>query len=64
MKQGIVWGVIFAIVALLVFPLIAPIVLRGANMRQAGAAAFFILLLLGGCTGFAFGLLRSRHKKK
>jgi hypothetical protein len=62
MKQAILWAVIFAVVVLVVFPFIAPLIFRGESMRQSGALAFPILLLLGGGAGFAFGLRRSRNK--
>jgi hypothetical protein len=63
MKQGIIWAIVFAAVTLVVFPFIAPLVFRGSNMRQLGAAAFPVLLILGGGAGFMFGLARSRRKK-
>ena len=64
MKQAILWGVVFAVVALIVFPLIAPLVFRGGNMRQLGAISFPILIVIGGGAGVTFGLTRSRRNKQ
>ena len=61
MKQAILWAVVFAVIALVVFPFIAPLIFRGENMRQIGAATAPILLILGGGAGFVFGLMRSRR---
>ena len=76
MKQAVIWSVVFsfvsavfAFVAVLAFPFIAPLILRGEDMRQLGAAAFLPLIALGGAlialgggAGFVFGLIRSHRK--
>jgi hypothetical protein len=63
MKQAILWGVIFAVVALLIFPFIAPLLFHGSNMRQLGENAFPFLVIVGGVLGIVFGIVRSRKKK-
>jgi hypothetical protein len=63
MKQVLWWGVVFAVVALLMAPFIAPLLFHGSNMRKLGATAFPFLVLVGGSSGIVFGIMRSRNKK-
>ena len=62
MKQGMIWGVVFAVIAVLTFPFIAPLIFRGADMRELGATALPALLVIGSAAGFLFGFVRSRRK--
>lgn len=58
MLRAFGFAILFAVVGLIAFALIAPLILRGGNMRGIGAAAFPIILLVGGGIGFVIGLRR------
>jgi len=62
MIKALVFALLFAVVGLVACALIVPLFLHGADAnRKAGAAAFPIIVLICGGSGFVFGL---RRKKK
>lgn len=50
--------VIFAIAALFVFALIAPLLFRGADMQAMGKASFLPVATVGGLIGYFVGRKR------
>lgn len=61
MIRAILFAVIFAVLALVAFALLAPLIFQG-NLRAAGAIAFPVVMLVGGGFGFWFGLRQSRRR--
>ena len=61
MLKGILFAILFIVLGLIVFAFIAPLIFRGANMQQVGAAAFPVIFLLCGALGFFVGW---RKRKK
>ena len=56
------FALLFAVVGLVAFAFIGPLFIHGADAnRKAGAAAFPVIVLVCGGSGFVFGL---RRKKK
>lgn len=62
MVRAIGFAVLFSIVGLVAFALIAPLVSPDGDLRQIGAAAFPIIVLVSGGIGFAIGLRRTRNR--
>ena len=60
MIKAILFAVLFVIVGGVAFALLAPLIFRGGDFRKIGAAAFPIILLVGGGAGLAFGWRRSK----
>lgn len=58
MARAIGFAVLFAVVGLVAFALIAPLAFPDGDMRRIGAAAFPVVVLVGGGIGFAIGLRR------
>lgn len=56
--QAILFAVLFIVVGLVVFSFVAPLLFRGGNMQQIGAAAFPIIFLVCGIAGLVFGWRR------
>lgn len=63
MLKAVLFAFLFAVAGVAVFALLAPLVFHGADFRKVGAAAFPVILLVGGGTGFFFGLRRSKKKQ-
>ena len=61
MIKAILIAVLFVVVGAVAFALLAPLLFRGGDFEKIGAAAFPIILLVCGGTGFFYGL---RHRKK
>jgi len=61
MIKGILFSVLFIVLGLVIFAFIGPLLFRGANMQQVGAAAFPIIFLVCGVLGFIVGW---RKRKK
>jgi hypothetical protein len=62
MIKALLFALLFAVVGLVAFALLAPLIFHGANSRKLGAAAFPVIVLACGGFGFVFGL-RSRKKQ-
>jgi hypothetical protein len=62
MIKALLFALLFAVVGLVAFAFLAPLFIHGAEAnRKAGTAAFPIIVLIFGGSGFVFGL---RRKKK
>jgi hypothetical protein len=61
MLKAILFAVVFIVLGIIVFAFVAPLLFRGANMQQVGAAAFPIIFLVCGAAGFVVGW---RKRKK
>jgi hypothetical protein len=61
MLKAILFAVLFAIVGLILFSLIAPLLLPSENLRRAGAIAFPFIVVVCGAAGFILGW-RGRKK--
>jgi hypothetical protein len=61
MIKALLFALLFAVVGLVAFAFIGPLFFHGADARKAGAAAFPVIVLVCGGSGFVFGL---RRKKK
>ncbi len=62
MINALLFALLFAVVGLAVFAFIGPLFIHGADAnRNAGVAAFPVIVLVCGSSGFVFGL---RRKKK
>ena len=62
MLKPILFALLFAVIGLVAFALIAPLLLPAADGRKQGAAAFPIIVLVCGGAGFVFGLRRSKNQ--
>jgi hypothetical protein len=60
MVKAILFAILFAIVGLVVFALLAPVVLKGSDPRTVGRIAFPFIVLICGIAGFVFGKRRSK----
>jgi predicted ABC-type sugar transport system permease subunit len=63
MLKAILFAVVFIVLGMIVFAFVAPLLFRGANMQQVGAAASPIILLVCGALGFFVGW-RKRKKSQ
>jgi hypothetical protein len=55
MLKAILFAVLFAVVGLILFSLVAPLLLPEARLRAAGAIAFPFVVLVCGTAGFILG---------
>jgi uncharacterized membrane protein len=58
MVRPILFAVLFAVIGLVLFALLAPLLFSGANMEKLGAAVAPLILPIFGGAGFFFGLRR------
>ncbi len=63
MIKAILFALLFIIIGAVAFSLLAPLIFPGHDMRKLGAAAFPIILLVGGGTGFFVGWHRSKKRQ-
>jgi hypothetical protein len=54
------FAVLFAVVGMTLFALLAPLLFPGANMRKLGQLAGPVILSVGGGIGFVFGWIRAK----
>ena len=59
MIKAILFATLFVVGGLVVFAFLAPLLFRGANMQQVGAAAFPFIFIICGAVGFIFGWRKS-----
>ena len=60
MIKAVLFALLFVVVGAVAFALLAPLIFHGGDFRKIGAAAFPIILIVGGGAGFAFGWRRSK----
>ena len=63
MLKALLFAVLFAVLGLVVFALVAPLVFSGGDFRRIGATSFPFVVLICGTIGFFIGR-RSRPKKQ
>ncbi len=61
LKLGCIFAVVFALSAMVLFALAAPILFHGRDMEALGQAAAAPLLVVFGGIGFLVGYLRSKR---
>ena len=61
MRRAIGFAVVFAVVGLVLFPLVAALVIPEENLRAAGRIAFPLIVIVCGGAGFVVGW-RGRKK--
>lgn len=62
MLKPILLAVLFAVIGLVAFALISPLLFPRADGRAQGAVAFPIIVLVCGGAGFFYGLQREKKK--
>jgi hypothetical protein len=62
MLKSILFSLLFILLGLVVFSLLAPILFHGSDMRQLGAASFPFIAIGCGVAGFLYGRAQSRKK--
>jgi hypothetical protein len=64
MKKASLFALGFAVVGLIVFamlaPILVPLLFHGVDYRKVGADAFGVIVLVCGASGFVFGLRRNK----
>ena len=55
MLKAILFAALFAVVGLILFSLIAPLLLSNEHLRGAGAIAFPLIVIVFGAAGFVLG---------
>jgi hypothetical protein len=63
MIKPLLFALLFAVLGLIVFALLAPLIFAGADFRALGAAAFPVIVVSCGGIGFVVGLLRRKRKR-
>lgn len=61
MLKAIAFAGLFAVVGLILFAMVAPLLIPNPNLRAAGASAFPIIVIVCGVAGFVLGW-RGRKK--
>jgi hypothetical protein len=64
MARAIGFAVLFAVVGLVAFALLAPLTFPGGDLSRIGTTAFPVIVLVGGGIGLAIGLRSSRRGGK
>jgi NADH:ubiquinone oxidoreductase subunit 3 (subunit A) len=55
MIKGFLFALLFIVLGLILFSLLAPLLFHGANMRAIGAASFPVIVMVCGVAGFVYG---------
>ena len=63
MVKAILFAIVFSVVGLVVFALIAPLIFPNEYLRKVGQSAFPIIVLVLGGIGFVIGLRRRTRRK-
>jgi hypothetical protein len=62
LAKAFLFAVLFTVIGLILFALLAPLLFPNADLRKLGQLAGPIIVLVGGGIGFVFGWARAKKK--
>lgn len=61
MIKALLFALLFAVIGLVAFGLLAPLLFYGADFRELGAKAFSVVVFVCGGVGFVIGWRRKKN---